>query len=346
MKKKHYYENLDFAKGLAIFLVIVGHCIQCGSGAEYNQSQAFFDNYLFRFIYSFHMPLFMIISGFLYGETTAGKPFLYVLKTRTLRLIVPIIVWQTIMMLLSAIKGRFDLGNYLSSIIEGFWFLWAVWWATVICALVEIVGKTKRTRVIIHFMIILLSFITPDELNFSLHKFMYVSFLIGYMAANRDWEIKQNELKHGYAFLVVAVVIFVTLLFFYRRESFIYISGWTVLGKENWLSVLGWDVYRTVLGTIGAGTFIYTIFLFVPKGKGRTIKEIGQNSSGIYILQTYANVLMLKFLAGIFHHIWINILEAVIVCVACFVCVKLISKIPYAQEILFGQKTTKVKTNE
>lgn len=346
MEKKYYYKNLDFAKGLAMFLVIVGHCIQCGSGAEYNQNQSFFDNVLFRLIYSFHMPLFMIISGFLYGKSTSGKSFLYILKTRTLRLIIPIIVWQTMMLLLSALKGAFDLGNYVSSIIEGFWFLWAVWWATVICALVEILGKTKRSRMIIHSVVILLTFITPDDLNFGLYKYMYVTFLIGYFAANRNWEKINYNRKQGYTFLLISVALFIALFLFYKRESFIYISGWTILGKENWLSVLGWNAYRTVLGTIGAGIIIYAVYLFVPEGKGSIIKDIGQNTSGIYILQTYANVLMLKFFAGVTHHIWLNILEAVIVYVACYVGVKLISKIPYAQEILFGQKTTKVKTNE
>ena len=48
----------DMLKLFAIFLVIVGHC------AQYLLSSSPYDEPLYVYIYSFHMPLFMIISGF------------------------------------------------------------------------------------------------------------------------------------------------------------------------------------------------------------------------------------------------------------------------------------------
>jgi len=47
---------IDIAKGLAIILVVVGHVIQVGS-------ENFDSNFGFRIIYSFHMPLFIFLSG-------------------------------------------------------------------------------------------------------------------------------------------------------------------------------------------------------------------------------------------------------------------------------------------
>ena len=45
-----------------MWLVIWRHSIQyCYAG-----EQAFFENPVFKFIYGFHMPLFMIISGYLF----------------------------------------------------------------------------------------------------------------------------------------------------------------------------------------------------------------------------------------------------------------------------------------
>jgi fucose 4-O-acetylase-like acetyltransferase len=54
----HQYRDtfLDIAKGLAIILVIVGHVIQ-------GSSDNFDDLLWFRVIYSFHMPLFVFLSG-------------------------------------------------------------------------------------------------------------------------------------------------------------------------------------------------------------------------------------------------------------------------------------------
>lgn len=348
MDTKQYYKSIDYVKGIAIFLVILGHCIQCGSGSVYNQNQSFFDDFIFRLIYSFHMPLFMIISGFLFGKTASGKTFLVILKNRSIRLLLPIVVWQTLFMLLSFVRnGGFDAGEYVHSIVEGFWYLWAVWWANVICALIETLGKSRSVRGVLHIIVIVLSLFTPDELNFSLYKFMYVAFLLGYVAAKKNWEQIQISGDKKRVFLASILILYIGLFLLFRRESYIYISGWTLLGKENWLAILGWDAYRTLIGGLGGVIAIYLIYSYAPCGRSRLIKDIGKNSGGIYIIQTYANVIMMRYLAGVGHHIWLNFIEALVICTICYVGVKIISCIPYASLVLFGQKTRVMrKSNE
>lgn len=59
---------VDVIKGIAIFLMLWGHCIQyC-----YAPNGDFFSDMTFKVIYSFHMPLLMLISGYLFA-ITAGK---------------------------------------------------------------------------------------------------------------------------------------------------------------------------------------------------------------------------------------------------------------------------------
>lgn len=48
----------DLLKLFAIYLVIIGHCVQ------YLLPTRPYDEPLYVYIYSFHMPLFMMISGF------------------------------------------------------------------------------------------------------------------------------------------------------------------------------------------------------------------------------------------------------------------------------------------
>ena len=50
---------VDSLKGLLIILVILGHSIQ------YTIGNACYFNHLWNIIYSFHMPAFMAVSGFL-----------------------------------------------------------------------------------------------------------------------------------------------------------------------------------------------------------------------------------------------------------------------------------------
>jgi len=58
--------TIDIIKAVAIILVCIGHSIQFGSGFNILSEEIFFDNICFKIIYSFHMPLFMLISGYLF----------------------------------------------------------------------------------------------------------------------------------------------------------------------------------------------------------------------------------------------------------------------------------------
>lgn len=76
---------LDNLKGFLIICVILGHAIQFSNPS--------FDNVpLFRFIYSFHMPLFMWVSGFVNYRTETN---LSVLKRRAIQLALPFAAWVT-----------------------------------------------------------------------------------------------------------------------------------------------------------------------------------------------------------------------------------------------------------
>jgi len=55
--------SIDFIKGIAIFSVVLGHCW-------------LLDKEIFHFIYSFHMPLFFCISGYLFSARKQYKDFL------------------------------------------------------------------------------------------------------------------------------------------------------------------------------------------------------------------------------------------------------------------------------
>ena len=74
------YNWIDWSKSIAIFLVIWGHVPMAQSGT-------------YTFIYSFHMPLFFLISGYLYNPKKTIKEELYKnLKT----LMLPYFIYQLI----------------------------------------------------------------------------------------------------------------------------------------------------------------------------------------------------------------------------------------------------------
>ena len=56
VKNRNIY--IDVLKGLAVLAVLLGHAIQRGLVINYTE------DIIFKIIYTFHMPLFMFLSGY------------------------------------------------------------------------------------------------------------------------------------------------------------------------------------------------------------------------------------------------------------------------------------------
>ena len=80
--------SLDILKGMAIYAVVIGHC-----DIFLNLPSISVDKYgsLYDFIYSFHMPLFMLISGYL-SMSIERKTVVEVICSKFKRLIIPSII--------------------------------------------------------------------------------------------------------------------------------------------------------------------------------------------------------------------------------------------------------------
>jgi fucose 4-O-acetylase-like acetyltransferase len=175
---------LDTIKAFATLLVIVGHVIQ--------YTNVDFDNsFFFKIIYSFHMPLFMFISGYLMPKIT-GEGFL-LLKFR--QLVVPFILWSVLLISLNnpVLIQTGDIYQFLDRFYQlflrpddgGLWFLWVLFLNVLVFTLLE--GKY---RIILSFIIIaaltLLQFINRDFTLFGLGLFRwhYFFFVFGFLERN------------------------------------------------------------------------------------------------------------------------------------------------------------------
>lgn len=115
----------DVLRGVAIVLVVVGHITQyyATGGIE---------NPVFRFIYSFHMPLFMFVSGILAKTTFAGRP--NALSNKALVLVAPFVSWAILHFAFEAVSNLYSGGKpdwiYFANLVRspdyGLWFLWVL----------------------------------------------------------------------------------------------------------------------------------------------------------------------------------------------------------------------------
>ena len=98
---------LDVIKGFAVILMIIGHCIQYGSGYSNLINGAHFSNVLFKFIYSFHMPLFMLVSGYLFFYYVNKYSFVEIIIKKLKQLLIPILSYTVIdSVIYSAMNGH------------------------------------------------------------------------------------------------------------------------------------------------------------------------------------------------------------------------------------------------
>jgi len=308
--KKERNAYIDIVKAITIILVVLGHCIQYGSGSEFLTSTAFFKNKVFIFIYSFHMPLFMLMSGYLFAFSTKKSDKLCDAKTiiikKAKQLIVPLFFWSFISFGIEIynhiIEGCIEEITFWWSVkklvyyfICGPWFLWAIWW----CSLAVIIVKFLfKDNLFIYIIGLVITFIIPDGYGLDTYKFMYPFFVLGYWFNAHNVEMKMKKVYLNVRFVIGIIVAFVIMLFFYDHDSYIYTSGYTLIGKHI-LYQLWNDYFRFVIGLFGSLSVMYSIYgLYKLNHKKYPVWlcYIGTQTLGIYLI---SNVLVGKVLPRI-----------------------------------------------
>lgn len=103
----------DEIKGVLILLVLIGHAIY-----PYSGSNGWSENPVFLFIYSFHMPLFMYLSGY-FSYSSVKKTFQKVLINKVRRVLVPYIVYTALVIIILTFEKTLVEYNWISI----YWYL-------------------------------------------------------------------------------------------------------------------------------------------------------------------------------------------------------------------------------
>lgn len=143
---KPRYDWADYAKGIGIFLVVLGHSLQ-GLTKSHILPETFWGSALEAWIYAFHMPLFFFLSG-LFIDRARHKPFKQWLGNRFLLLGYPYLLWSVIQLLLQlAMAGQinnavswWDIPKIIYEPVQQFWFLYVLFVVSVVYVLVRKLG--------------------------------------------------------------------------------------------------------------------------------------------------------------------------------------------------------------
>lgn len=333
---------LDYLKGVAVFLVVFGHSIQYGNGQEYS----FFSDRVFQFIYTFHMPLFALISGYLFCFTIKKYHAKKIVKNKCISLLIPILTYSILTYsILTFILNR-EYSNitsytelifyFLSFFMSKLWFVWAMFYLSMIILLVNQIFKDN---IFAYIVIYILCFISPDLFNTELYKFLYPFFLLGYLYNKYNVNQKiQNKIYCGFVGLLAFIVLFPLC----NPNTFIYTSGFTIIGKKCLFQI--WiDLYRVIMGLLGSVWFILLInglSKYVNHEKiQKVIASFGEFSLGIYIFQH----LFCKILSSVTKgnsevNYFSSLLYAILIMLVCLCISKFIRRVNVLNFLFLGKR--------
>lgn len=335
--------NINILRGFAIFLVILGHCIQHGSGEEYYINASYYSSILFKSIYGFHMPLFMVISGFLFSISIKKWTTKKLISNRLL-LLLPIFVWNFIIHFKQYLSTLLALGflpfikEYILSSLYSFWFLWALFYC---CMIVLIVHKFFKDSYIIYFLGFILTFFVTDNYCGAASKYLYPFFVLSYLYGNlksKGIDFKFQSLKNK--LLPALFLIYGILIFFYKEKHYIYTSGYIIIGKDPSQIIV--NLYRLLVGLIGCILCIIIIQKFHEHFDHNFIlfifSQLGKHSLGLYIIPSILITIIFKEINIPFHNTFLNLLEAIIIVAISYPIVIFIEHFKLSRLILFGKK--------
>ncbi len=305
IEKRGRLNYLDAARGIAIICVIIGH-------------MNLRNRLISQYIYSFHMPIFFIISGmlFAYGETWRMRSLRDNIKRKALNLLYPYVMYSILSIIVIALEAarHGSLRNFLTKVsiagvntlkldgIQTLWFLPALFIAEAVFLILHKLVRNKKSACMftlgVAFVTTIYAVFThicdkngarmiPLTTGFNILNRALIGFIflfIGYLT-ERSKGLYQVE-KHK---LLITALILSCINFFLFKYNFVDLRN----------SVIGNPVIYYINAICGSYSIIILSKLFFFKN--RLFVFFGKNS--LIIFATHLNFMIIGFslmLAGCF----------------------------------------------
>lgn len=329
----------DFVKGVTIYLVILGHTIQY----IYYGGVNFENNPIFCFIYGFHMPLFACVSGYFLENFIKKYSLTQGILRKAKTILLPCIVWAIGYYIIFVLRFRQfkSLIDFRDDILDANWFLWAIFYCSVISLIIIQFDKSLwKTSIVI----IIINLLIPDYYNMTGYKMLYPFILMGVIIKRYHLLQRFLQLTNRVQWLIIAGTL----------SLYISLYPW-INEKYLWEMYVHFDLNRLLMnleryGINFAGTV--SILLLLVKISACVEKKInyyknpllitGRKSLGIYLFQSFIfGYLYSKIMVG--NH-WNSTLQyiyciviSVVITLFCLICVLITEKSHILSSFLLGQ---------
>lgn len=268
---------VDIARAICIVLVVYGHYFPDDSPSWHVCVRSL--------IYSFHMPLFMFLSGYLYMVTRKEEPYLHFIGRKARRLLIPYVVTSAIVISIKLItQGSMQVDHPVTTMSflrmlyrpeagAFLWFLIALWWMFTLIPLC----KTKKMRLALLIVTLALYFIPLPSVNiFCINQFcrMSVFFVLGAVARENSQKGKDaiEELRPALLISLWGLSYYITNTYSVLRGGQIICSIlgiWFIIKLSK--HIVGRRLALPMLNLISASSFFIYLFHTTFEGFARTV---------------------------------------------------------------------------
>ncbi len=204
---------VDYAKGIAIILVLYRHVFEGIKNSGIDISKYIFLEEWNIIFFSFRMPLFFIVSGIFISSSFAKRGMKKFVQTKMRTILYPYFLWGIIQISLQLIFSKYVNGGinkysylyllYLPREIEQFWYLYALFNVTIVYVILKYYLQLKSWH---HLVLGLLFFLISAYLY---QKNIIVGFV--------------GDILHYYIFIALGDVI---SKFIRNRDNWRFFNSW------------------------------------------------------------------------------------------------------------------------
>lgn len=248
VKSNHKIVWLKILQGWAMLWVVIGHA----GPANTPEESPNWAHLLWNFAYSFHMPLFVMISGFLFYLTRiSNKKWTYwsMMREKLIRFGIPFIVFTIFTMVIKSVFSSeverpttVSLSEFINAILypyngpmREFWFIGVIMWMFVLFPVWKITLKYYSLMVLTSVVLVAFYFVVPINHFLALYSvgksasFFWWGLLVaklydGYMSGKIKWRkrfFNNTFSKRGGQISILVISIVLYLLSVYCDYSYL-----------------------------------------------------------------------------------------------------------------------------
>lgn len=266
-------DYIDTAKALAIFFVVMGHVL---SGCKSDCMESWDEMIVWRLIYSFHMPLFMFVSGFVCFNPDKK----YYVRDFIKRLVSYLIPFFTIALFLGILREKLNFNQlwYFRSLALFVLFLYIGMKAIDKCNTINPIVRVLLVVLVFSVELFLVYFLCQrlpvfDSIIDSSHINLCVFFVGGYII-RCFWRAINKFFINDY-----------TLVF----------SLITIILLYNILPI------STIVKQFAVILFIFNLSALMPLRTNLVLQNLGKNTQSVYILHFFI-LFNAPFVGAVFCH--------------------------------------------